>query len=727
MASKGQIFDALLVSQQSGGVTLAGGKAYFYVPGTETLKAIYADRNKVTPAANPYTLSADGTAMVYGDGLYDVKITNSAGVQKFLWEDIQLTDGSENLTWITEYNSLSAAVSSIGSANKTLYIGTDQTLTGNLTIPSTLEIVPVNGATITTTGYTLTINSTTERWPKAQIFAGTGSVLGLGDTVDASWFGLGASDDILASVNKALAASSRLVTVPFSASYTLSNTLTVTSKMIDFNGSEIAYTGATGTWGMVVDVVAGNYRFGARNFTLTSTSVDTTNRTHGVNLGGSNGLISNFKVKGFTGISLGLGGGAESYTGVTMPATSQCYYWRISDYNIASTAGWNVVIKTTNNANLFTNTSTFPNNGFADAIPHAANCINEMVINGASNQFDRTSLEASPSGEKVLFLAASNQNIFTGPTYFEYNTSWAVPPFPRITAQAQSSANRVLDIRHPYSGGRPVNDLGTANEFIIQPANYINGLQLKPPFTSGNMVTNGNFASKTLSGWSDFSSGGWAVSYVTGYASPNAVRVDLTAGRVNITQDIVAITGVGIDALKGKTVTVGAWVKSNLTQVVQLRMASLTSNIASQDGSWSYVTTTVRIPDAATTALISVFTAANDTGYVEISDVTCVIGNNPLAWPMVQTFNAPQVISGATPSVAGNTFFTVTNGGATTITNFTNGKTGQEITLLFTDSNTTITDGANIKLSAAFVSTADDTMKLIYNGTAWFEVSRSVN
>jgi len=104
MARYAQSFDTLLTSQQAGGVTLASGKAYFYVPGTETLKAIYTDRNKTEPADNPYTLSADGTAQIFGDGLYDIKITNSAGVQKFFWEDVAIRGESSSFyTTLEDY------------------------------------------------------------------------------------------------------------------------------------------------------------------------------------------------------------------------------------------------------------------------------------------------------------------------------------------------------------------------------------------------------------------------------------------------------------------------------------------------------------------------------------------------------------------------------------------------------------------------------------------------
>lgn len=51
---------------------------------------------------------------------------------------------------------------------------------------------------------------------------------------------------------------------------------------------------------------------------------------------------------------------------------------------------------------------------------------------------------------------------------------------------------------------------------------------------------------------------------------------------------------------------------------------------------------------------------------------------------------------------------------------------GREITLIFNDA-LTFTDGSNLKLAGNFVTTADDTITLVCDGTNWFEVCRSVN
>ena len=66
--------------------------------------------------------------------------------------------------------------------------------------------------------------------------------------------------------------------------------------------------------------------------------------------------------------------------------------------------------------------------------------------------------------------------------------------------------------------------------------------------------------------------------------------------------------------------------------------------------------------------------------------------------------------------------------GTTTITSITstNCANGIVITLIF-DDVLTFTDGNNLKLAGNFVTTADDTITLAYDGTNWYEVCRSVN
>lgn len=80
-----------------------------------------------------------------------------------------------------------------------------------------------------------------------------------------------------------------------------------------------------------------------------------------------------------------------------------------------------------------------------------------------------------------------------------------------------------------------------------------------------------------------------------------------------------------------------------------------------------------------------------------------------------------------TPSVAYMLPFETNNTAPTTITNFDEGVVGQEITITFNDNNTTINDGGSFALNGNFTSTANDVLKLLYDGTVWREISRSVN
>jgi len=73
--------------------SLAGGHVHFYAAGTTTNKDVYLDINKTPPAAaNPYTLDANGTALLYGDGTYRVVIQTAAGVTVYDRDNLKFED-----------------------------------------------------------------------------------------------------------------------------------------------------------------------------------------------------------------------------------------------------------------------------------------------------------------------------------------------------------------------------------------------------------------------------------------------------------------------------------------------------------------------------------------------------------------------------------------------------------------------------------------------------------
>lgn len=65
--------------------------------------------------------------------------------------------------------------------------------------------------------------------------------------------------------------------------------------------------------------------------------------------------------------------------------------------------------------------------------------------------------------------------------------------------------------------------------------------------------------------------------------------------------------------------------------------------------------------------------------------------------------------------------------GTTGITSISaTGQAGRRVTLVFAGA-LTVTDGSNLKLNGNFVTTADDCLTLVCDGTNWYEVSRSAN
>ena len=160
-ASKADNISFLLSQVRASGVALSGGKVYFYVAGSSaTLKTVWEDRNKATAAANPYTLDANGTAQLYGDGLYHIIIKDSAGVTKYDRDYINIVDyltSGQYQAIDADYASLNAAISAIGSTPTTLTIKTAAfPVTGSVSIPSTMQLNFVFPGYLAASTYTIT-------------------------------------------------------------------------------------------------------------------------------------------------------------------------------------------------------------------------------------------------------------------------------------------------------------------------------------------------------------------------------------------------------------------------------------------------------------------------------------------------------------------------------------------------------------------------------------------
>jgi hypothetical protein len=109
-----------------------------------------------------------------------------------------------------------------------------------------------------------------------------------------------------------------------------------------------------------------------------------------------------------------------------------------------------------------------------------------------------------------------------------------------------------------------------------------------------------------------------------------------------------------------------------------------------------------------------------------------VTGNARVAGKLASTSNATTLGASATTLAITRNVVKLTGNGTNVLATITGGIAGQILTIIFVDALVTITDtgtGAadTVNLSAPFTSTANDTITLVYDGTSWFEIVRSVN
>lgn len=121
-------------------------------------------------------------------------------------------------------------------------------------------------------------------------------------------------------------------------------------------------------------------------------------------------------------------------------------------------------------------------------------------------------------------------------------------------------------------------------------------------------------------------------------------------------------------------------------------------------------------------------------GTLDLGDITVNITfSQPTPVHEAVTLAAAATTFDVVSSEGRNDSMTITgDAGANTIATITGGVAGQHVTLLFVDGLVTITDTAahtanTVDLSAAFTSADDTVLQLFFDGTSWYEVSRSTN
>lgn len=117
--------------------------------------------------------------------------------------------------------------------------------------------------------------------------------------------------------------------------------------------------------------------------------------------------------------------------------------------------------------------------------------------------------------------------------------------------------------------------------------------------------------------------------------------------------------------------------------------------------------------------------AAFDTGFARYSAGVIRATNGNAEIRGLIGGGASVASAAALPLPTGRVFHVTGTTNITSITS-TNFASGVCITLIF-DGILTFTDGSNLKLNGNFVTSADDTISLCYDGTNWFETARATN
>lgn len=137
-----QCFEVLLNQMRNASGSLNGCKVHFYAAGTTSDKTVWTDRAKSSTAANPVTLSADGTAQIYGDGLYKIVVKTADDVTTiYSYDNIELRSEPDNTVYVSDYTSFAAAITAIGSSTKTrLLIDCDCQVSAPVTVTSNIGV-----------------------------------------------------------------------------------------------------------------------------------------------------------------------------------------------------------------------------------------------------------------------------------------------------------------------------------------------------------------------------------------------------------------------------------------------------------------------------------------------------------------------------------------------------------------------------------------------------------
>ncbi len=719
--------------------------------------------------------------------------------------------GTTGVRAIAEFNTLAAAIASIGSTVTTLLIPTNVT-TNSATVPSTLTLEFGEAGKLTVnSGQTVTINSKPNLIPGKQYFFGTGSVVfgtnAASDGVDLGWWAA-SGDTVTAPLANALTSldncSGGILNVP-AGTWLIGTTVAVPDGVtIRGQGSTYDTSPSVTTFSLDVHDAAFTCENAFRNIAFKNLRILGTGNASDVGIlatGASPDTAFGLRIENVIFNGLGIGVDINSTAGswqLEQININYCYALNcavgircntinssisITDMGFDLPASGIGFLATTGVGQLYMNSCKGGGTGTAMVDIQATAIHTSITIESCESEgptyFFRCALSDLNVGvnlisnviqNKVRITAACLLNLigneytgtdileFTGALYF---TSIGEPGFETAFADATSAAairlysvndttynimERGLKVRdHALSAATPIIDSysDTTSKVFLRLGQSVAG-------TPTNTYTFTRTASGNTAGWlaitgsQTVANRGLSVNGQLEFASEIATVTTSPANKavigLNTSQLLQWNThGGATKNFVGATTsqTANRLQKATANTVVADSAISDVAGAVSWSGSLSVTGSgafSTTLSAGATTlgaTTVSTLGASGTSSLAAITGTTLVASSSVTATKFVATSGISNFFKGAAATSAtalvptGNVSHV---SGTTNITSIdaTGITAGTVLTLIF-DDVLTFTDGNNLKLAGNFVTTADDTITLAFDGTNFYEICRSVN
>ena len=390
------------------------------------------------------------------------------------------------------------------------------------------------------------------------------------------------------------------------------------------------------------------------------------------------------------------------------------------------------------------------------------------VIDGNANTIIGGDVEPNNSAvsggvDKAIEISGVG-NIWITP-YIEPMGGGAPDVYIHFTSTARN--NKLMHLYSPSGGSRffsKVVDDGTGNEVDVRPVGENFSASIGLARQTQNLLSNAHFWNLK----SDGAPQGW-IKVLTGSATAERVTDKLRGAPYSIklaspgdgrailenwfSTHIPSVRGTlapqPVGKLERMTVTAGVWCWSETPGFGAIKLFSGTVFLGtanhSGSGKWEFLTITSRMAPQSESGnreyniqLRSNTSNVNSTGECWFTEPIVVFGTDipqvgearsltdglaQMVGPLINNRPITLAVDSATPSVAEGNNFIEANTEATTITNFTGGRNGQEIRIRTTSSNTTLANNSTIQTTtgAAKALDADRVYRLIRFGSKWFE------